>query len=89
MANLDESTSYWIKMIAHEDGSFQVFKPANASVKELRCAPSKIQQALPINGEIAAIRAAAGAARSRFPPLEDAVRCRSPTLSSGSWQPPR
>jgi competence protein ComEC len=34
IANLDESTNYWIKLIAHEDGSFRVLNPRTGKWKE-------------------------------------------------------
>jgi competence protein ComEC len=33
IANLDESTAYWIKLTAHEDGSFQVLNPRTGESK--------------------------------------------------------
>jgi competence protein ComEC len=33
IANLDESTAYWIKLTAHADGSFQVLNPRTSTAK--------------------------------------------------------
>jgi competence protein ComEC len=33
VANLDESTAYWIKLVANEDGSFRVFNPRTGESK--------------------------------------------------------
>jgi beta-lactamase superfamily II metal-dependent hydrolase len=44
IANLDESTAYWIKLVAGEDGAFRVFNPRTAQWKNYPPAPSRPEE---------------------------------------------